>query len=53
VNLVAWLRMDLEENMLLTRYDWQFNDDQEQEEENPDFNEENLIYDAQNGGIQQ
>jgi hypothetical protein len=46
MNLVAWLRMDLEENMLLTRYDWQFNDDQEQEEEN-------LIYDAANGGIQQ
>jgi hypothetical protein len=31
-----------------------FNDnDQEQEEEKPDFDEEDLIYDAQNGGIQQ
>jgi hypothetical protein len=25
MNLIAWLRMDLQENMLLTRYDWQFN----------------------------
>jgi len=31
-----------------------FNDtDQEEQEERPDFDEEDLIYDAQNGGIQE
>lgn len=27
--------------------------DQEEQEETPDFNQEDLIYDAQNGGIQE
>jgi hypothetical protein len=31
MNLVKWLAMDLEENMLLTKHSWQFNANQNPE----------------------
>jgi len=35
MNLVAWLRMDLQENILLTQHDWQFNAEQNPEVKTP------------------